>query len=108
LLTRQAHQDHAGGLAEHKKGTGANFLASDRDPPLFRSGGHGDFRFDDTLPFPPIEPDQIVHDGEAVQLGNQTMIAHLTPGHTKGCTTWTTKIRDGTKSRATSKDRSHY
>lgn len=97
LLNSHAHFDHAGGLAELKKATGAKFLAAERDAPLLRSGGHGDFRFGDTLTFPPIAPDQIVHDGEAIQLGNQIMIAHLTPGHTKGCTTWTTKIRDGNK-----------
>jgi metallo-beta-lactamase class B len=93
LLNSHAHFDHAGGLAELKKVTGAKFVASERDAPLLRSGGDGDFRFGDTLTFPPIAPDQIVHDGEALQLGNQIMIAHLTPGHTKGCTTWTTKIR---------------
>jgi len=97
LLNSHAHCDHAGGLAELKKMTGAKFLASERDAPMLRSGGHGDFRFGDTLTFPPIAPDQIVHDGEAFGLGNQTMIAHLTPGHTKGCTTWTTKIQDGNK-----------
>ena len=97
LLNTHAHCDHAGGLAELKKVTGAKFVASERDAPMLRSGGHGDFRFGDALTFPRIEPDQIVHDGEAIQLGNQTMTAHLTPGHTKGCTTWTTRIRDGDK-----------
>ena len=97
LLNSHAHCDHAGGIAELKKITGAKFLASEGDAPMLRSGGHGDFRFGDRLVFPPIEPDQIVHDGEPIQLGNQIMIAHLTPGHTKGCTTWTTKIRDGNK-----------
>ena len=97
LLNSHAHYDHAGGLAELKKVTGAKFLASEGDAPLLRSGGHGDFRFGDTLTFPPIAPDQIVHDGEAIRLGNQTVVAHVTPGHTKGCTTWTTKIRDGDK-----------
>ena len=97
LLNSHAHYDHAGGLAELKKVTGAKFLASEGDAPLLRSGGHGDFRFGDTLTFPPITPDQIVHDGEVIRLGNQMVVAHLTPGHTKGCTTWTTKIRDGDK-----------
>ena len=97
LLNSHAHYDHAGGLAELKKVTGAKFLATEGDAPLLRSGGHGDFRFGDTLTFPPIAPDQIVHDGEAIRLGNQMVVAHLTPGHTKGCTTWTTKIRDGEK-----------
>ena len=97
LLNSHAHYDHAGGLAELKKVTGAKFLASEGDAPLLRSGGHGDFRFGDTLTFAPIAPDQIVHDGEAIRLSNQIVVAHLTPGHTKGCTTWTTKIRDGDK-----------
>jgi metallo-beta-lactamase class B len=97
LLNSHAHCDHAGGLAELKKVTGAKFLASEGDATLLRSGGHGDFRFGDTLTFPPIAPDQIVRDGEAIRLGNQMVVAHLTPGHTKGCTTWTTKIRDGGK-----------
>lgn len=97
LLNSHAHMDHAGGLAELKKVTGAKLIASEGDAPLLRRGGHGDFRFGDRLTFPPVAPDQIVHDGEAIKLGGQTMVAHLTPGHTKGCTTWTTKIRDGDK-----------
>jgi metallo-beta-lactamase class B len=97
LLNSHAHYDHAGGLTRLKKVTGAKFLASEADAPLLRSGGHGDFRFGDTLTFPSIEPDQIIHDGESIQIGDQKVTAHLTPGHTKGCTTWTTKISDGTK-----------
>jgi len=95
LLNSHAHYDHAGGLAELKKLTGAEFVASAGDSDLLRKGGHGDFRFGDTLVFPPIEPDKIILDGESLQLGDQVMTAHLTPGHTKGTTTWTTKIGDG-------------
>jgi metallo-beta-lactamase class B len=97
LLNSHAHLDHAGGLAELKKLTGAKFLASEGDAELLRNGGHGDFRFGDSLTFPPLAPDAIIHDGEAIQLGDQVMTAHLTPGHTKGTTTWTTRIRDGNK-----------
>ena len=97
LLNSHAHFDHAGGFAELKKFTGAKFLATDGDAGLLRHGGHGDFRFGDTLAFPPIVPDRIIHDGEPIQIGEQVMTAHLTPGHTKGNTTWTTKIRDGNK-----------
>lgn len=97
LLNSHAHYDHAGGLAELKKLTGAKFVASEGDAGLLRNGGHGDFRFGDTLLFPPIEPDKTISNGESLQLGNQMMIAHLTPGHTRGTTTWTTKIRDGAK-----------
>jgi metallo-beta-lactamase class B len=97
LLNSHAHYDHAGGLAELKKLTGAKFVASEGDAALLRKGGHGDFRFGDTLPFPPIEPDKIILDGESLQLGDQVMTAHLTQGHTRGTTTWTTKIRDGAR-----------
>ena len=65
------------------------------DAGLLRKGGHGDFRFGDTLLFPSIEPDKIILDGESLQLGDQVMTAHLTPGHTRGNTTWTTKVREG-------------
>jgi len=97
LLNSHAHFDHAGGFAELKKFTGAKFLASEGDAELLRHGGHGDFRFGDTLAFPPIVPDRIIHHGEPIQIGEQVMTAHLTPGHTKGNTTWTTKIQDGNK-----------
>lgn len=97
LLNSHAHYDHAGGLAELEKLTGAKFVASESDAALLRKGGHGDFRFGDTLPFPPIEPDKIILDGESLQLGEQVMTAHLTPGHTRGIITWTTKIRGGAR-----------
>jgi metallo-beta-lactamase class B len=97
LLNSHAHFDHAGGLAELKKLSGARLVASERDAPLLRAGGHGDFRFGDTLAFPAVAPDQLIHDGESIQIGDQKMTAHLTPGHTKGNTTWTTKISDGRK-----------
>jgi metallo-beta-lactamase class B len=97
LLNSHAHFDHAGGLARLKKLSGAKFVASEPDAPLLKNGGHGDFRFGDTLTFPPVEPDQIIHDGESIQIGDQKLTAHLTPGHTKGNTTWTTKISEGTK-----------
>jgi metallo-beta-lactamase class B len=98
LLNSHAHFDHAGGLAELKQKTGAKFIASARDAELLRSGGHGDFRFGDTLTFPPVAVDQIIGDGQSIELGDQKLTAWMTPGHTKGNTTWTTKISDGSKS----------
>jgi metallo-beta-lactamase class B len=98
LLNSHAHYDHASGLAELKRLSGAKFLASEGDAELLRRGGHGDFRFGDRLIFSPIEPDRIIRDGETIQLGDQVMTAHLTPGHTKGNTSWSTRIREGNKS----------
>jgi metallo-beta-lactamase class B len=98
LLNSHSHFDHAGGLADLKRITGAKLVAMDADAPLLARGGKGDFRFGDELAYPPVAADRIVHDGDIVTLGGTTLTAHRTPGHTPGCTTWTMKVRDGGKS----------
>lgn len=45
----------------------------------------------------PYPIDRVLHDGDEVKLGGTMLVAHLTPGHTKGCTTWTMKVQDGGK-----------
>ena len=95
LLVSHAHFDHVGGLAELRKLTGASVVATAPDVELLRNGGHGDFRFGDTLTFPPTKVDRVIGDGESIEIGGQKMTARLTPGHTKGNTTWTMKISDG-------------
>jgi metallo-beta-lactamase class B len=97
LLSSHAHMDHAGGLAALKAWSGATFLASAGDVAMLVAGGKGDFRFGDSLTFPPIRPDRTLRDGETVRLGGTTLTARLTPGHTPGCTTWDTTIEDGGK-----------
>ena len=89
LLNSHAHFDHAGGLAALKAATGAKLLASTADATLLESGGKGDFRFGDEGQFPPVAVDRRLADGEKVTLGGAELTAHLTPGHTRGCTTWT-------------------
>ena len=95
LINSHAHYDHAGGLAQLKELTGAKLLASDADAQLLAKGGKGDFHFGDRLSYSPVAADRILRDGDVVELGGVTMIAHLTPGHTKGCTTWTMKVTEG-------------
>ena len=95
LLNSQAHQDHAGGLAAIKARTGARMLASAADAVQLERGGHGDFAFGDQLVFAPVKVDRIVADGETVRLGDIAITARLTPGHTRGCTSWTLPVRDG-------------
>lgn len=90
LLNSHAHLDHAGGLAALKKASGATFVASRADAPLLARGGLRDPQFRDRFPFPPIVPDRIVDDGDTVTLGGVELVARITPGHTPGCTTWTT------------------
>lgn len=97
LLSSHAHYDHAGGLAELKRATGATFYASAGDAPVLESGGHGDPSFVEAVTFPPVKPDRLLHDGSGVMLGGMALTAHVTAGHTKGCTTWSTMVNDGGK-----------
>jgi metallo-beta-lactamase class B len=95
LLNSQAHFDHAGGLAELKKATGAKLYASQGDKRLLEEGGHNDFAFGDSMLFPKVKVDHTLSPGEQVTLGDTTLTATLMPGHTKGCTTWSTRVQEG-------------
>lgn len=97
LLNSHAHYDHAGGLAELKRMTHATFEASAADSVLLANGGKGDFSFGDKHPYAPVRADRILQDGDRVELGGTTMTTHLTPGHTKGCTTWTMQVMEDGK-----------
>jgi metallo-beta-lactamase class B len=92
LLNSHAHYDHAGGLAQLKQWSHATLYATRGDIPLLARGGHDDPQFGDRFTFPPVEADRILEDGQRVSLGGTTLTAHITPGHTPGCTTWTTRI----------------
>jgi len=94
LLVSHAHIDHAGGLAELKRRTGAQVVASRADAEAMARGGKGDPQFGDSIPFAPVYADRIVQDGGVVRVGPTELVAHVTPGHTQGCTTWTTVQRE--------------
>lgn len=96
LLNSHAHIDHAGGHALFKRLTGARIVMSAADAVLLERGGRGDVLpvGDDVVGYEPIKADQIVHDGDRVTLGGISLTAHLTPGHTRGSTTWTTTALD--------------
>lgn len=98
LLTTQAHFDHAGGLADIKRASGAQLLASPADAALMAAGGKGDFSFGDELFYEPIKTDRLIADGEKITLGGVTLRAVFTPGHTKGCTAYTATVKEGGKS----------
>jgi metallo-beta-lactamase class B len=98
LINSHAHYDHAGGLAQLKRETGARLAASEADAALLAAGGRGDFQFGDRLAYEPVKADRALRDGDRVTLGGVTMTAHLTPGHTKGCTTWTMRVKEGGRS----------
>jgi len=94
LLNTHAHFDHAGGLAQLKRWSRARFFASRGDAPLLARGGMNDPQFGDRLLFPAIEPDRLLDDRDRVELGGVVLVARVTPGHTPGCTTWTTRIAE--------------
>lgn len=99
LLISHAHWDHAAGSAEVKRLTGAKYMVMDADVPVVESGGRKDFHYGRSPEdyYPPAKVDRVLHDGDEVRLGGTALVAHLTPGHTKGCTTWTMKVKDGGK-----------
>jgi metallo-beta-lactamase class B len=86
LLGNHAHNDHQEGDAAVKAMTGAQVVAMAEDVPALQALKPGGKEH-------PI--DRIIRDGDIVALGGTTLVAHLTPGHTHGCTTWTTTAREG-------------
>ena len=94
LLTTQAHFDHVGAHARIKKLSRAQVLVASQDRAVMEGGGRGDYHFGPRYYFPRVTVDRVVHDGEVVSLGETSLTARLTPGHTKGTTTWTMAARD--------------
>lgn len=99
LLISHAHSDHNGGSALVKELTGAKYMVMDADVDAVESGGKTDFyyRNDPESLYKPTKVDRVLHDGDEVKLGGSVLVAHLTPGHTKGCTTWTMKVQEEAK-----------
>ena len=96
LLVSHAHLDHAAGSQLIKKQTHANYMVMDADVPLVESGGKSDFNYgnDSSMYFQQTYVDTVLHDDDQIKLGNTTLTAHLTAGHTPGCTTWTMQVKD--------------
>ena len=101
LLNSHAHYDHAGGLAELRRLTGASLMISEPDVELLAAGGKGDPNFGDRFPFEGVRADKAFRDGAHIKLGGITLTANITSGHTRGCTTWTTEtLHQGRKLKA--------
>lgn len=102
ILNSEPHLDHAGGIAALQQASGAQVWASDASAVTIESGGD-----DPVLPFPlralfrlgiigypPAHVDHRVHDGDTVRLGPIRLVAHITGGHTRGCTSWSFPVQD--------------
>jgi metallo-beta-lactamase class B len=86
VLISHAHGDHDGGVGLIQKDTGARVMVMEGDVAEVESKAPGR---------PAAKVDRVLHDGDTVELGGSTLTARLTPGHTKGCTTWTMQVDEG-------------
>ncbi|HLJ10207.1 MAG TPA: subclass B3 metallo-beta-lactamase [Planctomycetaceae bacterium] len=96
LLESHAHSDHVAGHAAAKELTGAKVYVMRGDDAVIAAGGEGQYLYTDSR-WRPCAVDVVLKDGDEVKLGGATLIARLTPGHTRGCTTWTWRVVDGDK-----------
>jgi len=94
LLTTQAHFDHVGSLAALAKASGGQVMVMVGDQEIVEQGGKGDYLFGDKPSFPATQVARVLRDGTPVTLGGTTLIAIATPGHTRGCTTFTTSVEE--------------
>lgn len=95
LINTHAHYDHAGGLAQLKADIPtAKVWASRGDEPALEAGHHIGGNSNGPTPFPAVKVDKAFGDGQKLKVGETTLVAHLTPGHSIGCTTWTTQVTE--------------
>jgi metallo-beta-lactamase class B len=97
LLNSHAHFDHSGGLAKLKQDTGAQMVASEGDRSALEGGFYLGSEDREALAAPPVKVDRVVRDGETLELGGAVLTANLTPGHTRGCTSWSMPITEAGK-----------
>jgi metallo-beta-lactamase class B len=103
LLNSHAHFDHAGGLRELQRASGAQLWISEGDADLVARGGAGDrssygpLRFLGIGRFPAPRVDRRIKDGDTVRIGPIALTAHVTAGHTPGCTSWSFPVHDGNR-----------
>ena len=99
LLISHAHYDHCAGSKLIQQRTHARYMVMDADVSEIEDGGRSDFAYGKSpdMLYPPTHVDRTLHDGSTVTLGGMVLTAHLTAGHTKGCTTWTMQVKDSGK-----------
>ena len=106
IVNSEPLHDHAGGIADLKKASGAQLWASDSSAETLESGGESDpegpakYKFIQWVGmqrFPPVRVDHRIKDGDIVRVGPIELTAHITPGRSQGCTSWTFPVRDGTR-----------
>ena len=97
LINVHGHSDHAGAFAYFKKLTGAQVAIMGPDVAMVEDGGKSDFHYGhdwQIMGQPPVTVDRVLRDGDTVRLVEVLLVAHHTPGHTRGATTWETTLVD--------------
>jgi metallo-beta-lactamase class B len=97
ILNSHAHADHAGGIAELQRLSGAEVLVGSAAVPVLASGqaDKGDPQYTDLQPMAPVARVRGVTDGHVVKLGPLAVTMHATPGHTQGGASWTWNAVEG-------------
>ncbi len=97
ILNSHAHFDHSGGLQQLKKDIGAKLYAMEGDVSALEGGFYLGSEDVKAMGAPPVKVDKTLHDGDKVTLGDTTLTANLTPGHTRGCTSYGEPVSEGGK-----------
>ena len=99
ILNSHEHFDHAGGIAELQRLSGAEIKATPAAAPVLRTGkaSRGDPQYTSLIDMAPVADVGIVRDGETLRLGPLAVTMHATPGHTQGGSTWTWSSNDSGK-----------
>lgn len=99
LLTTQAHYDHLGAMAAIKKETGAKMMVDEADADVMENGGSNDYALGgEGFMYAPIKADKLLHDGDSISLGENTLVMLHHPGHTKGSCSFIVTTQDRKKS----------
>ena len=100
IVGSHEHADHAGGIAQLQRDTGATVLARAPAAATLRRGrsDRGDPQFASLDPMPPVAQVETIEDGQAIRIGDAiALTAHATPGHAPGGTSWTWTECEGTR-----------
>jgi metallo-beta-lactamase class B len=99
ILNSHDHYDHAGGIAELARVTGATVMASPTSAVTMQNGrsGPNDPQFAVILPMPKVPRVQVINDGDTVRVGPLALAATFTPGHTAGGTSWSWRSCEGSR-----------
>jgi metallo-beta-lactamase class B len=103
IVNSEPHPDHGGGLTVLQQASGAQLWASDASADSLASGGDDPdlvlplraLTWIGVLGYPPARVDHRFKDGDTIRVGPIALTAHVTAGHTRGCTSWSFPVRDG-------------